>query len=105
MIYLNNARAREILFTRGRIYVLRETGTIGKEKLTKGETDLYWDAPANRDKRVKFYYIGKMKNDSDLKQYQPISGYSSIEDWKKAAGRKKHLFVLKLVDFIKVLKW
>jgi len=73
--------------------------------MVKGEDDLVWDTPTNRGKRVKFTYLKKIKSDDELREYLPLSGYSTIEEWRKDSKNYKHLFMLKLVGFIKKVKW
>lgn len=97
VMWFNNVKARERLLKKGRVYTLRPKPYRGKEKKTQGIDVLMYDVHASRGK-IKFYFVKTIKSTDELREYKPQSGFSSVEEWLKAAKKSRHLFLVKLVD-------
>lgn len=103
-MWFNEPKAREQLLRKGRVYTLRSKPYRGKEKKTQGTDVLMYGVKASRG-RVKFYFVKTIKSTDELREYQPQSGFSSVEEWMKAAKKSKHLFLVKLVDWDRRVKY
>lgn len=94
---MNNPNARKQLLTKGRVYTLRSKPYRGKEKKTKGTDVLMYDVHASRGK-INFTFLKTIKSPDELREYKPQSGFSSVEEWLKAAKKSRHLFLVKMID-------
>jgi len=104
VLWMNNPKAREQLQRTGRVYTLRSKPYRGKEKKTKGTDVLMYDVHASRGE-ITFVFLKTIKSPDELREYQPQSGFSSVEEWMKAAKKSKHLFLVKLVDWDRRVKY
>ena len=103
-MWFNEPKAREQLLRKGRVYTLRSKPHRGKEKKTQGTDVLMYDTHASRG-QIRFAFLKTIKSPDELREYQPQSGFSSVEEWMKAAKKSKHLFLVKLVDWDRKVKY
>ncbi len=97
--WFNNEKARARLLAHGKVYTLREKPYQGTAKAKKlvGYDVLMYDVEANRG-RVYFTFVKTIKDDAELREYLPLSGFPTIEEWLEAAGNDRNLYAVELAE-------
>ncbi len=97
VIWFNNRKPLVQLNMKGIVYTLLQKPYRGKDKKTVGEETLMDDVKISRGK-VKFTFVKTIKDTDQLREYLPVSGFLSIEEWLKSAKKKRQLFAIELLD-------
>jgi hypothetical protein len=90
VIWFNVREAREHLLRNGHVYTLRpKRRREGKDVLMFGRFG----------KRGTIYvrFVKEVKSDSELQNYVGESGFKSVEEWRRKAGKSRFLYYVELV--------
>ena len=90
VIWFNVREAREHLLKRGHVYTLRpKRRREGKDVLMFGKFG----------KRGTVYvkFVKEVKDDSELEEYVGESGFGSVGEWRKKAGKSRFLYYVELL--------
>jgi hypothetical protein len=90
VIWFNVREAREYLLRKGHVYTLRP-------KMRREGRDVLMFGRFGKRGVVYVKFVKEVKSDSELEDYVRESGFGSVGEWRKKAGRSRFLYYVELV--------